>query len=148
MRNNARVVFDVVMWGAFIAFGAMDMAGVHGGLLTSYGADVVCPAMLYVVSRRGQSVLRWVTGKRPTPEVAALAVLAGSFAWELNQRYRLGGALLALTRGTFDPLDLLAYTAGVVAVYLADRLSLRKREMPGQAWKAVATLFMARVAQP
>jgi hypothetical protein len=114
----------IIMAALVIATGivaALQMAHMSVGLVTSEGADLLCPALLYIVMRRNQTLLSRVWPKRPSAGQAAGIILGACYAWEFCQRYNLQGTPLAITRGTFDPLDLLAYTLGVTAVYLPDR---------------------------
>ena len=101
---------------------ALQMAHMRVGIFTSQGADVLCPALLYIVMRRNQTLPRRVWRSRPSAGQAAAMVLGACYAREFCQRYNLQGTPLAITRGTFDTMDLLAYTLGVAAVYLPDRL--------------------------
>ena len=113
-------IFDVLAWGAFIGIGALQMAHVRAGVVTNYGADLVCPALLYVLARRRSMIpFNWLR-YRPSPTVAAVSILIPCFVWEILQRYDLSGTPLAVTRGHFDPLDLVAYAVGVAAVFLPD----------------------------
>src|SRR5262249_14712279 len=100
---------------------ALQMANIRAGLVTSEGADFLCPALLYIVTRRNQTVLTRVWPRRPSAEQAAVIILSACYAWEFCQCYNFQSTPLAITRGTFDPMDLLAYTLGVAAAYLPDR---------------------------
>lgn len=104
------------------AVGALQMAHIRMGIFTSQGADLLCPALLYIVMRRNQSLLRRVWRARPTADQAAAIMLVSCYAWEFCQRYDLSGTPLFFTHGTFDPADLAAYTIGVALAYLPDRL--------------------------
>lgn len=113
--------------GLFVLTAGLNMLHVHGGFLTNHCADLVVPALLYVLTRRypersrAGSVLRIRRLFGRTPESAALWIFTGSAATELSQRYWPHG----LFPGTFDPLDIAAYAVGVASCYLADRLALR-----------------------
>jgi hypothetical protein len=49
------------------------------------------------------------------------------------QLYDLSGPPFAITRGHFDPLDILAYTIGLFLIFVADILWLRPRAiLPGE----------------
>ena len=123
MNNALRRGFDLFAWCAFVIIGALQMAKVRAGFVTNYGADIVCPALLYVLIRRNRTVLKLLWRSHPTPEFAALILLVACFAWEWSQRYRFEGTVLDIARGRFDPLDLLAYAGAIGAVYAADRLT-------------------------
>jgi hypothetical protein len=48
------------------------------------------------------------------------------------QRYDLSGTPLVITRGSFDPFDLLAYTVGLVVIHVVDIRWLQPRQvLPG-----------------
>ena len=102
------------------------MFGVHAGAITNYGADLFGPIPLYAAFRTNGTVLRRFM-KRPLPPAASAAVvLAGCIAWEFCQLYDLRGTPLAITIGTFDPLDILAYVAGVGIAFALDELFMRR----------------------
>ena len=110
-----------VLWIFFTAIGLLQMNRVHLGVITDYGADVVCPALLFVITRQGRSVLRHLGMRPDRPAVIAAGVFWFSAAWEIAQRFHW-------IPGVFDPLDLLAYAIGVLVPYLVDRwLSSRDR---------------------
>jgi hypothetical protein len=121
----------LVYWLLFVTFlvtAALNMASVSAGFTTNHLADFVCPALLYVgfrglASRRhGSSRLRAFLGA--TPERSALILFVASTITELSQRYWPTG----IFRGHFDPLDIVAFGAGLLPVYLADRLTDRAPE--------------------
>ena len=106
----------IVMAALVVATGtvaALQMAHIRAGLVTSAGADLMCPALLYIVTRRDQTLLRRVLPLHLGPDQAAALNLIACYAWEFCQRYDLRGTPLFFTHGTFDPMDLLAYTVGV-----------------------------------
>ena len=76
---------------------------VNAGWVTSYGADVLLPVVLYFWVRLGKTVL-WnrPLGARPS----FLLVLAGCFAWEWSQAYDFEGTPLAIAGGTSIQLTL------------------------------------------
>lgn len=122
---KSRRVFDAMAWGGVILIGLLQMNHVRAGFVTSYGADIVCPALLYALTRRGTTIpFNWLR-VRPQPVVAVVSVLAPCFVWEYLQRYDFSGTPLVITRGHFDPGDLFAYAAGVVAMLALDLVSLR-----------------------
>ena len=96
----------------FVGIGGLQMYHVDAGLLTSYGADLFAPPYLYVMFRQGRL--------RLSPLVALLTVFGGCALWEWAQRYDFGGTPLAITRGTFDPLDIVAYAVGLIVCYVVD----------------------------
>lgn len=139
-NQHASRFFDFFAWSAFIGIGALQMEHVRGGVVTNYGADLVCPALLYVLARRGTMIPFNLLHVRAQSAVAAAFVLIPCFAWELLQRYDLSGTPLAVTRGHFDPFDLIAYAVGVGAVLLPDVLSARHVHATGHTSR-VAAIF-------
>jgi len=115
------------LWAAFIATAALNMAHVSAGFLTNHAADLVVPALLYVMTRglaeqrsRPTLLQRWCGG---TPERAAVVICLASAATEISQYYWPKGVF----RGRFDPLDLAAYAAGIACCYIGDKWGGRLR---------------------
>ena len=120
MLTPAKLVMAALVCATGVV-AALQMANIRAGLLTSAGADFLCPALLYIVTRRDQTLLRRLMPRRLTPDQAAALTLIACFAWEFCQRYDLRGTPLFFTHGTFDPIDLLAYILGIATAYLPDR---------------------------
>jgi hypothetical protein len=118
----------------FVGIGGLQMYHVDAGLLTDYGADLLAPPWMYLSLRgrpRRASRLKRVLGLwRPLRRL--IFVLAGCFVWEWLQRYDFSGTPLAITRGRFDPFDLLAYTLGLVVTYVAEVRMCRSRAAQSQ----------------
>jgi hypothetical protein len=109
------------LWAAFIATAALNMLHVRAGFLTNYAADVVVPALLYVMTRglaerdsRPTLVRKWFGG---TPERAATVLFLASAATELSQRDWPKGVF----RGRYDPLDIAAFGVGLSICYACDK---------------------------
>jgi hypothetical protein len=116
-RYNLALNFYFV--AVFVGIGGLQMYRVNAGFLTNYGADLLAPPYLYLMLRGGRMRLSSLT--------ALGVVLGGCFVWEWLQRFDLTGTPLAITRGRFDPFDLLAYSLGLLAVYVLDVRWLRPR---------------------
>ncbi|BCS32451.2 hypothetical protein TBR22_A16650 [Luteitalea sp. TBR-22] len=84
------------------------MQHVRGGWITNYGADVFGTAWVYAIVRQGRTTFRWPA---MAPWVAGAFVLAGCVATEVAQRW---------LPGTFDPYDLVAFTATIVGCVALD----------------------------
>ena len=120
-----RIAFWILS-GIFIATAALNLLEIDGGFWTSYAADLFLPPWLYIIVRRlaagssGRSgwLHAWL-GRSPTR--AALAIFSGSAITEISQIFWPRG----IFRGTFDPLDLVAFGAGLLACYLIDRKQVR-----------------------
>jgi hypothetical protein len=118
------VLWRIAYWtlmAAFIATAALNMGHVRGGFLTNHLADLVVPALLYVVVRGlaerepRQTLLRKTVGA--TPETAAVILFLASAATEFSQIYWPKG----IFSGRFDPVDLAAYAVGLGVCYICDR---------------------------
>ena len=120
-RRSYRIALNSLAVVAFVGIGGMQMLGINGGLITSYGADLLAPPILYFAFREGYRMPRSRRIWRLTPMASLLAVLSGCAAWEWSQRFDFTGTPLAITAGVFDPIDLLAYMLGLVACYTIDR---------------------------
>jgi hypothetical protein len=109
VKTAEEIVFGVLC--LVVAF--LQSNHIRFGVLTSYGADIACPAYLYLISRRrGKSPFTFL---RPaTPGMAAGCVFALSVAWEIGQKVRL-------VPGVYDPLDIVAYGVGVAVPFLIER---------------------------
>lgn len=107
-----RFLLNVYFVLVFVGIGGLQMYDVDAGVLTSYGADLLAPPYLYVMFRRGRLHLG--------PSAALIGVFGGCALWEWAQRYDFSGTPLAITRGTFDPLDLVAYAAGLIVCHIID----------------------------
>jgi hypothetical protein len=109
----------------FLLAAALNMLRVHAGFLTSHLADLVVPAWLYVA-------LRGLAGHdRSWPRArlagaasvrAALVIFAASTLTEVSQKFWPRGPF----RGTYDPLDIVAYAAGTGACLAAELLTRRR----------------------
>ena len=125
MARRYNVALNLYFVAVFVGIGGLQMYRVDAGFLTNYGADLLAPPYLYLMLRAGRLRLR--------PLTALGVVLGGCCLWELLQRFDLSGTPLAITRGRFDPFDLLAYAVGLLAVYVLDVRWLRPRGLvPGE----------------
>jgi hypothetical protein len=86
----------------------------------------VVPAWLYI-ALRGHAPGGWrgplarIFGRSPT--VTALTLFVASTFTEVSQRFWPQG----LFRGTFDPLDILAFAGGLSACVLGEHMLTRRR---------------------
>ncbi|MEO7996579.1 MAG: hypothetical protein ABI852_03995 [Gemmatimonadaceae bacterium] len=116
-------VVHVVLTVLFLLTAVLNLNHIRAGFLTNHLADLVVPAWMYVVARapydanKRKTLLQWSLGR--SPEFAAGSLFIASALSEVSQYYWPTG----LFRGRFDPLDILAYAVGLVAVYVADKRS-------------------------
>ena len=120
--NGSRVAWLVaehLLLTIWVAAAALNLMHRRAGFLTNHAADLTIPAWLYVSGRSSSrsSPFRWRRAlAAASPWVLASVFFAASAATEVSQYFRPNGIL----RGTFDPLDIAAYGAGLVLVALAD----------------------------
>ena len=124
---KTRTSWRIAYWSLFAIFlatAALNMAHIRAGFLTSYAADLFLPPWLYIVLRRlampGQSANPLFRLLGRSPELAALSLFIGSVLSEVSQIFWPKG----IFRGTFDPLDLLAYGVGLLVCYAVDKRQL------------------------
>jgi hypothetical protein len=79
-----RHVFYYGSMAAALVIGLLQMLRVRGGLVTSYGADILGTVWLYAMFRQGRTVFQ--RGRILSPAAAAGAVFAGCVLSEVGQR--------------------------------------------------------------
>lgn len=121
MARPYTILLNIYFVAVFVAIGGLQMYRVNAGFLTNYGADLLAPPYMYLSLRAGRFRLR--------PFTTLITLLSGCFLWEWLQRYDLAGTPLGITRGSFDPFDLLAYTVGLLVSYVVDVRWLRPRRI-------------------
>jgi hypothetical protein len=119
-RRAYRLFVNGLAVVAFVGIGGLQMFGVDGGVVTSYGADLLAPPILYFAFREGYGSRRRGRVWRLSPKASLLTVLAGCTLWEVGQRFDVSGTPLFMAAGTFDPVDLLMYAVGLLACYQLD----------------------------
>lgn len=105
---------SALLWLLFIAIGGLQRSHIRLGLLTAYGADIVCPALQYATARQGKNLLRYVGLRPDRPLVIAAGIFVLSVGWESGQKVHW-------ISGVFDPLDIVAYAIGVGVPFILDR---------------------------
>lgn len=125
VKQAARRAWRVAYWiltAAFIVTAIISIQRVPAGFLSSYAADLTCPAWLYIGIRglhgpRRPNMFGRFFGA--TPERAAGVLIGGSTLTELSQIWWPHGVF----SGTYDPLDIVAYATGVGLCYIFDRFT-------------------------
>jgi hypothetical protein len=110
--SRAPRVFYVVSVVLALGVGALQMLRVRGGFLTDYGADLFGTAWLYAIFRQGKGLVQ--RGRPLSRDLTAALVLAGCVGSEFGQRF-------GVVPGRYDPYDLAAFVAAVLACYAVDR---------------------------
>ena len=110
-----------LLFVAMVGAGVLSVLHIRGGFFTNHLADLTIPAWLYIASRGlhtrnpGRTLIRRTVGR--SAEFAAVSLFAASAATEVSQLFWPHGVF----PGRFDPLDLAAYAAGLLACYAAER---------------------------
>jgi len=125
VTETAKRTWTVAYWFLTVIFIVTAFLGIRrmrAGFLSSYAADLACPAWLYIGLRglhgpRRPSALGRFVGA--TPERAALVLFGSSTLAELSQI----GWPKGLLAGTYDPYDIVAYALGVGACYVFEKVS-------------------------
>jgi hypothetical protein len=108
-------------WGIFAAIGLLQMFKVGVGFVTSYGADIITPAILYYSTRSRKTILSKILVTGLNAVQTFLLILSLCIIWEALQNFDFSGTVLAITRGAFDPLDIVAYTLTLLVCYYIDK---------------------------
>ena len=95
-RRSYRIALNALALVAFVGIGGMQMYEVDGGFVTSYGADLLAPPILYFSFREGYRIPRSGLIWRLSPLASLLTVLGGCAAWEWSQRFDLSGTPLVI----------------------------------------------------
>ena len=121
VRARAWQVAFYLLFVTMIGAGVLNVLRIRGGFLTNHLADLTIPAWLYIASRGlhtqhpGRTLIRRTVGR--SAEFAAVSLFAASATTEVSQLFWPHGVF----PGRFDPLDLVAYAAGILACYAAER---------------------------
>ncbi len=119
---------SVGLMGLCFWIGQEQSGSLKPTFLTSYGADLIGPwALQWPLTR---TLFRRL---RSGAAISSLLILVGCFAWEFCQLYGLTTGPLAITGGTFDKLDLVAYSLSIAFGYRVDRLARQRDASPDGA---------------
>ena len=117
MKRWLLLTADLVLFAGVVYVGYLQSRHINAGFWTNYGGDVIGPVWLYSALRQ----LKIYRKRHPSPEIAAAGLFAACFLWEWCQRYDLRGTVLGITRGSFDPYDVLSYAASLALAYAVDK---------------------------
>jgi hypothetical protein len=121
VRARAWLTAFYLLFVAMVGAGTLNVLHVRGSFLTNHLADLTIPAWLYIASRGlhtrtpRRTLIRRTLGR--SAEFAAVSLFAASAATEVSQRFWPHGVF----PGRFDPLDLAAFAAGLLACYVAEQ---------------------------
>jgi hypothetical protein len=121
VRARAWRIAFYLLFVAMVGAGMLNVFHVRGSFLTNHLADLAIPAWLYIAGRGlhtrnpRRTLIRRTVGR--SAEFAAVSLFAASAATEVSQRFWPHGVF----PGRFDPLDLVAYAAGLLVCYAAER---------------------------
>ncbi len=116
MRKLLLLTADIFLFASVVCIGYLQSRHINAGFWTNYAADIIGPIWMYSAFRQ----MKIIKQRRPSPEIAALSIFAACFLWEWCQRYDLSGTLLGITRGSFDPYDVLSYAVSLLVAYGVD----------------------------
>jgi hypothetical protein len=107
-------------WIVFVVVALLQMWKVRGGFITNYGADSIAPLMLYYSARTNKTLLTKLVKRTPSETQTFFTLWFLCVLWEIAQKFDFSGTVLAITRGTFDPWDILTYTLSLLICYYLD----------------------------
>lgn len=130
VRRAWRVAYWFLV-AAFVVTAWISYRRIPAGFLSTHAADLTCPALLYVTMRGLHGSSPNALGRifAATPERAAAVLFGGSTLTELSQIWWPQGFFA----GTFDPLDIVAYAAGVGICYVCEKLTIRHARIAERA---------------
>lgn len=106
---------------AMISVG-LQMMSVKGGFLTNYLADIAGPVWFYGIVRQRKVLFKKLLPKNSDPAFAAIFVFLVGTGWEICQAFDFSGTPLAITRGRYDPWDIVAFAVSSAGCYAFDKL--------------------------
>jgi hypothetical protein len=117
-----------ILFACWVIGALLNYMGIAGGFLTNYLADLTFPPWFYISLRGLWNVYKnkpykfqhWFAS---SPEKAALSIFAVGTIGEIITLYWPAGMI----RGTFDPLDILAYGIGLAFCYYLDKRTQKNR---------------------
>jgi hypothetical protein len=123
MTTQQRYLKRVMYLGLYLTLlvGGLQMYHFPAGFLTNYGGDIAGPLLLYGAMRQGKTIFHHIWKHIPGPLFSGLSLFAACAAWEFCQLFNLAGTPLVITRGRFDPYDLITYAGTLAACYQGDR---------------------------
>ena len=109
-----------VGWIVFVVVALLQMWKVKGGFITNFGADIIAPAMLYYSARTNKTLLSKLFNRTLSEIQTFLALWLLCVLWEIVQKFDFSGTVLTITKGTFDPWDILTYTFTLLICFYLD----------------------------
>ena len=119
-------ILSYILLAAWVLGAVLFMARVKGGFLTNYLSDLAFPAWFYIYLRglaredgRLPGVPLFADWFGRSPERAFISVFLIGAITELKTLYLPTGIIT----GRFDPMDIVAYAAGMGVCWAADRIA-------------------------
>lgn len=120
--NNEQAFLRWLYWIGLIPTAIavlMQMNEVRGGFITNYLADIAGPIWCYAIIRLRKVAFKNFLPKN-TPLISAILVFSIGTIWEILEAFDFSGTPLAITRGRFDPFDILCYAISLAVCYIID----------------------------
>lgn len=112
MINNEKILIGLLFSTTFlIAF--FQVSKLNLGIITSYGADVFAPMLLYYLIRRNIGSIAILFNRPVSAKQAYLIIFGACLAWEMKQ-------YINPETGIFDFFDILAYGLSLTICYIFD----------------------------
>ncbi len=114
-------------WTVFIFVALFQIWKVRGGFITNYGADFIAPVMLYYSARTNKTLLSKLFKRTPNEIQTFLTLWLLCVLWEIAQKFDFSGTALTITKGTFDPWDILTYTLTLLICFYLDSTRIKAK---------------------
>ena len=108
------------------------MNEVNGGFITNYVADIGGPIWFYSMIRQKKVLFKKMLPDT-TPLFSAIFVFSIGTSWEICQAFDFSGTPLAITRGQFDPFDIVCFAVSLAACYAADKIFTNRGQLAEHA---------------
>jgi hypothetical protein len=115
-------------WIVFVVVALLQMWKERGGFITNYGADSIAPIMLYYSARTNKTLLSKLFKKTPNEIQTFLTLWFLCVLWEILQKFDLSQTILFMTRGTFDPWDIVTYTLTLLICLYLDITRIKTKQ--------------------
>jgi hypothetical protein len=115
-------------WTVFVVVALLQMWNMRAGFISNYGADCIAPLMLYYSARTNKTLLSKLFKRTPNELQTFLTLWFLCVLWEISQKFDLSHTILFMTRGTFDPWDILTYTLTLLICFYMDITRIKAKQ--------------------